>query len=112
MSKVTNIVFAFSILEGYYEKGHEKIYHNLERINRWLVERNYGDLGQDVDAVAGGTKHLETPLFVAAFNFFSVDAFVNFVRSLEWQEKEGVQIFVKDHGSARFSLLEPFGRGE
>lgn len=106
MSVVSNIIFSFSILEE--SREHDTIFINVEKINDWLEENHFGNFGQDVDKVAGGKKHLETPIFVAAFNYFRLDEFLDFVRSLEWNEPQYVQVFIQGQDDEKFSLLEPF----
>ena len=80
MSVVSNVIFSFSISEDSYEKEDDILYPNMEKINNWLEENNYGIFSVDVDVVSGGRKNLETPLFVAAFNYFSIDNFCNFIK--------------------------------
>jgi hypothetical protein len=106
MSVVTNIVLSFSIMEE--SREHDTVYLNIEKINKWLDDNSFGDFGKDLDEVSGGRKHLETPLFAAAFNYFRLSDFVDFLHSLDWVEPENVQIFVQEQDENKFKLVEPF----
>jgi len=105
MSLVTNIVFSFSIGEHSREIDGEYYYFLMDDINKWLSERNYGKFGVDADKISGGTKCLETPLFVAAFNYFDIEDFLEFLSSLQWKEPENVQVFVKGQEENIFTLF-------
>ena|SRR3989304_6316184 len=111
MSVVSNVIFSFSISEDSYEKEDDILYPNMEKINNWLEENNYGIFSVDVDVVSGGRKDLETPLFVAAFNYFSIDNFCNFIRSLKWEYPDFVQVFIQEQEDDKFRLIEPFAAG-
>lgn len=103
MSVVSNVIFSFSISE----KENGFFYSNMEKINKWLQERNYGVFSVDVDVISGGRKHLEAPLFVAAFNYFVLEDFCNFVRSLKWEYPDFVQIIIQEQEDGKFRLIEP-----
>lgn len=96
MSVVSNVVFSFHISDD----------HIMEKINSWLQENDYG-VFSNVDIVSGGRKHLETPLFAAAFNYFNLENFCNFVRSLKWKHPNCVQIFIQEQEDDKFRLIEP-----
>ncbi len=106
MSLVTNIVFAFSIIEEN-DPGDEDKYLLVEKINQWLSERGYGEFG-DADQSNRGFKALEIPTYVGAFNFLMLDEFLEFIKALPWKEPENVQIFIKEQGDEKYRLLEPF----
>jgi len=107
MSVVSNVIFSFSISEYSYEKEEDDIYPNMEKINNWLQENSYGVFSVDVDAISGGKKHLETPLFVATFNYFNIKDFCNFVRSLKWECPDCVQVIIQEQEDDKFRLIEP-----
>jgi len=109
MSVVSNVIFSFHISEDSYEKGDNITYPNMEKINTWLQENKYGSFSVDADVISGGRKHLETPLFVAAFNYFNLDEFCAFVRSLKWEYPGCVQIFIEEQEDDKFRLIEPCG---
>ena len=111
MSVVSNVIFSFSISEDSYEKEDDILYPNMEKINNWLEENNYGIFSVDVDVVSGGRKNRETPLFVAAFNYSSIDNFCNFIRSLKWEYPDFVQVFIQEQEDDKFRLIEPFAAG-
>lgn len=107
MSVVSNVIFSFSISEDSYEKDDDTFYPNMEKINNWLQENSYGVFSVDADVISGGIKHLETPLFVAAFNHFSLEDFCNFVRSMKWEYPDFVQVFIQEQQDDKFRLIEP-----
>lgn len=102
MSRVTNIIFAFSIIEEGGDDSGEFIL--FKEINKWLKKEGYGEL-KSIDDCAGGSKRLEAPIFAAAFNFFLFDEFKEFVSSLNWNEPDAVQIFVKEQEDDEFSIV-------
>jgi hypothetical protein len=109
MSLVTNIILSFSIDEDSYESDEgDDIYALMVPINAWLTEHRYGAFGRDADHISGGNKHLETPLYVAAFNLFSLNEFVDMLRTLPWHEPRSVQVFVQEQEEDKFRLIEPF----
>ena len=107
MSVVSNVIFSFSISEESYEKENDTIYPIMENINNWLQENKYGVFSVDADVISGGRKHLETPLFVAAFNHFRLEDFCNYVRSLKWEYPDCVQVIIQEQNDDKFRLIEP-----
>ena len=102
MSDVTNVILSFSINENEVTEGQ---YGNMVKINEWLDNHGYGVFGQDADDVAGGNKHLETPLYVVAFNYFGSRAFADFVEFLNWNEPENVQLLIQEQNENKFMFL-------
>jgi hypothetical protein len=96
MSSVTNIILSFSIVEDRFSL--------MDDINSWLTKEDYGAFGYDADALGSGTKRLETPVYVAAFNLFDVHAFLDFVKDLPWQEPDCVQVFVQEQEEDKFRV--------
>lgn len=110
MSDVTNILLSFDICEEEDDPGdvmgETSDYTMLTQINAWLAPR-YGAFGVDADWIAGGTKHLEAPLYIAAFNHFDLDAFCAFLRTLPWLYPQHVQLFVQEENDNCWRLLTP-----
>lgn len=111
MSVVSNIILSFSIMEDFREEDDKDVIILMDDVNDWLTERGKGTFGGDVNDVLGGTKHLETPVYVAAFNHFDIEAFIAFIKTLPWREPENVQLFVKGQEENKFALIG-FGTGE
>ena len=70
-------------------------------------EQGDGAFGQDADTISGGHKHLETPVYVAAFNDFRLEEFSAMLRKLPWKEPEHVQVFVQDQDADTFTVMAP-----
>ncbi len=102
MSDVTNVILSFSINEN---EIAEDQYVNVIKLNTWLDNHGYGVFGRDADDIAGGNKHLETPLYVAAFNYFGSRAFADFVEFLTWNEPENVQLLIQEQNENKFMFL-------
>lgn len=109
MSVVDNIILTFSILEDSVEldDGSDR-WPLLDRVNEWLVENASGQrFGKEInycDGVYVSNKNLETPIFVAAFNFFLEDRFFDFLHTLPWEYPEEVQYIVQRQNDSVFSI--------
>lgn len=103
MSVVTNIILSFSIMENEISDI-EDSYTNMVLINNWLRKHDHGAFGEDATIASGGEKHLETPVYLAAFNFFDLDEFLAFLRTLPWEEPENVQVFVQGQEEEKFTV--------
>ena len=57
-----------------------------------------------------GTKALEAPIFVGAYNYLDIKSFILYLRTrVSWEEPALVQVFIKDQEDERFRIIEPFG---
>lgn len=107
MSHVTNVILVFSVLEAYDEgEDGEDRYHVMTAINEWLRTQGHFPFGRHADHSSGGDKHLEVPIYVAAFNYFRLDDFLEMLKELPWKEPRLVQVFVMDQDDDRFSVFE------
>lgn len=106
MSEVTNIILHFSILEDNVDPNwpQEDNFILIRKINEWLTQEEYGKFTEAKDKF--NTKHLEAPIFVAAFNMFELDKFIKFIKSLPWRCPECVQIFIQRQDDCKFALIE------
>lgn len=100
MSKVTNVIVAFSLREEGSLKGRPA---RMEEVNNWLKENHYHPFSQEVGV---GQKYLEVSLFVKAFNFFLSEEFIKFIYSLKWGNPSALQVFIKEQDDDRFTLYE------
>ena len=57
------------------------------------------------DSYFGGDKGFEAFLFIGAFNYLSIDAFLAHLRLIKWNNPEGVQLFVKPQDEL-FQLID------
>ncbi|RZK38413.1 MAG: hypothetical protein EOO57_04180 [Hymenobacter sp.] len=52
----------------------------------------------------GGTKMMETCLYLGAYNHFDVDDFINYLSEIEWAAPEEVQLFTKGQWADKFTV--------
>ena len=107
MSVVSNVILSFSISEAQVDRDKRLSHYILaDRIDQWLKENHYVGLGQNLEEwdKYGGQKHLETPIYVGAFNYLVPSAFANFVFSLPWEYPESVQLMIKGQEDEEFTV--------
>jgi hypothetical protein len=93
MSLVTNFVFKCCICEDVPAvEAHLNAY--LLRDGQTHDRSAVKDLGPFKDAY-GGTRCLETPLWVGAFNYLDVLEFVKHLRAYPWRYPERVQLLAQ-----------------
>ncbi len=54
----------------------------------------------------GGTKMLETELWIGAFNHINLDDLVEHLRKIKWEYPEEVQLIVKEQEEDRFEIID------
>lgn len=101
MSKVTNIILSFSILENEEE--------TIEEINKFFggsVGLIWIDDKSLPDAWYGGGKGFEIIVLLGAFNYLDFDSFYNHLNSrVSWKDRACVQVFVAQHEENKFRIL-------
>jgi hypothetical protein len=105
MSHVDNVILSFSILEDSIELDEWPI---MDTINAWLRDHCGQEFGPDVCSVKaayGGCKVLETPLFIAAFNYLPEWEFIAFLHTLPWEHPDEVQVLVKRQHDDLFEIV-------
>jgi hypothetical protein len=111
MSHVDNVILSFSILEK--SQCHEdgsRTWLIMEDVNAWLLKEIAQRFGPDIGGLAdayGGSKWLETPLFVAAFNYLPEAELLGLLRTLPWEEPAEVQLMVKRQEGELFEMIQP-----
>ena len=98
MSIVTNIILHFSIIE---ENS-----NTIDIINALLRKNNHGELGDGELSNKGG-KHLESPIYIGAFNYLDVSALLDLISAIKWTEPENVQLFIQGQSDSKFMVFEP-----
>jgi hypothetical protein len=92
MSLVTNVILSFSILENASLR--------LDEVNKYFDDRAQGmweRLFELPDDAYSGTKSLERPTCVGAFNYLNLwQGFLPHVANVNWDHPENVQVFVCD----------------
>jgi len=101
MSHVDNCILSFNICED-----DEKI---IEVNSFFDTKLQKPFVSVDADFLPtgwyGGRKMLETPLFIAAFNYFEEDEFINHLKILNWKYPEDVQLIIKRQDDDVFSVI-------
>lgn len=97
MSLVTNVLLSFSGVE----RGDSRI----AEIAEWLLEHDQLPFKVVGDACVGGAKRLEAPVYAAAFNYFTVEDFLAYLRTVDWAEPENVQVFVRGPDADRWTVM-------
>lgn len=110
MSEVTNLILSFSNVED--EKS--RIYEvNLFFNNGRGFQIESADFEEGEDRFGkknkkrwyGGSKFLETPLYIGAFNHLDFDGLKDHLRDIEWEQPESVQLIVKGPDSNIFEII-------
>lgn len=103
MSRVTNCIFSFCVNEKEIEMMKEINIYLKKRFDQMFISAD------DINLTSGwygGSRFLETPLWVAAFNYFCEDEFMEFIKTLPWREPEFVQLIMQDQEEDKFTVLE------
>ncbi len=104
MSVVTNIILSFSIID---EDDEETTRDDarLVQINKFFNNRR--GFMEIADDCIGGSKRLEHPTFIGAFNYFDLNGFIRHLETLKWVEPENVQVFVCEQEQDRYIQVYP-----
>lgn len=105
MSRITNLLIAFSSLEE-----EEQVLSQL---------RQHSDRGEPFHIVSmkdatlpvhwyGGSRNLQTGLLVGVYNHLDLPALLTFMQSMSWENPDEVQILIKEDEVRRFQLLDLF----
>lgn len=104
MSEVTNLIISFSIEEDEKSRinevntffnngrGFKIISADFERGTNWLGKENR-------KRWYGGSKMLETPLYIGAFNHLDLEGLILHMKMIDWKEPENVQLILKEQHS-------------
>src|SRR5258708_27419615 len=103
MSVVTNVLFAFS--------GVAEDRRKMDEVNTYFVDKGTKPLVSVDDerlprAWYGGSKYLETGLYLGAFNHLNLDDFIKHVRTISWRLPECVQIIVREKEDMKFTIID------
>ena len=102
MSVVTNIIFTFSIMENDVKR--------ISEVNTFFDCKPL--IGVDSNALPsgwyGGSKMLETNIYVGAFNYLDLNAFISHIKTIKWKEPENVQLIVQGDNDEKFKIIDIF----
>ncbi len=106
MSVVTNI-----ILSTPYGDKNEKITSN--EVNAYF-ERQGKKGFVSIDSTDlpkgwyGGSKYFEARIYLGAFNHLNFEEFMDHIKSLPWEDREDLQVIVKEQEDFRFKIISVF----
>lgn len=101
MSVVDNCILSFSILEDDEKISEVNSFFTLDNKKPFIdVDADFLPTGW-----YGGRKYLETPLFIAAFNYFRETDFIKHLKTINWREPGAVQLIIKRQEEDRFSIV-------
>ncbi|MCD6018560.1 MAG: hypothetical protein K0S53_1681 [Bacteroidetes bacterium] len=105
MSSVTNLIIHFSCSENRNDI--------LNEINQYKIRENNLDIVSVDDFRLpkkwyGGTKMLEAELLLGAYNYLDIDDLILFLKEINWQHPEDVQIMYRAQDDFKFILKDLF----
>lgn len=101
MSHVDNCILSFNICED------DKKITEINSFFDTRTEKPFVDVEAEFlpHGWYGGRKYLETPLFIAAFNYFRENEFINHLKTLNWKYPKDVQLIIKRQDDDMFSIV-------
>lgn len=103
MSHSTGIILITAIDDGF-DMG--KL--TVAGINNYLKTK-YGGVLNKVSHKAGGSQVMPCDMHTGAFNYFDIDDFWGFIKTVTWEMPECVQLMIKDEHDDIFTVCR---RGE
>lgn len=79
----------------------------VDEINRWLEERELGQLAELSTHMSTGGKAAQCYVYGGSFSFLKIDEFREFVFSRSWAMPDAVQLFINDEEDDMFKELGP-----
>lgn len=102
MSHVDNCILAFDICEDEETK--------IEEVNIFFNGKCKPFISCEDPSLNvgwyGGSKALETPLYIAAFNCLEEDKFIIHLQNIEWKFPENVQLIIQRQDEDRFEIIQ------
>jgi hypothetical protein len=75
----------------------------LDNINSWIKENSTGIL-KNLNMHAGGSKSMQACVYGGAFNYLKVDKFIQVVKNQSWENREHVQLLLKNEEEDHFTM--------
>ncbi|WP_424001472.1 hypothetical protein [Maribacter sp. IgM3_T14_3] len=106
MSVVSNVILSFSVGEDESQrmKDVNEFDINGNKIN--LVSADF-QRKENYEAKAwyGGSKYLEKPLYIGAYNNLNLNAFIDHLKTIIWDEPENVQLIINEQNEDLFKVV-------
>lgn len=111
MSEVTNLILTFSSNEDEKQRIKEVNFFRSDGNSINLISADFlrktNIFGKDNrKSWYGGNKFLEVPLYIGALNHFNLQNFIAHLNDINWEEKEKVQLIVKQEDDEKFKIIE------
>lgn len=104
MSEVTNLLIAYG------SDDDEKI---VQQLSQYLHRGQPFRIVSVQDAALpkgwyGGSKNLETGLLIGAYNHLQLAELIAFMKTMDWEYPEDVQLLIKEQWDSKFRLVDLF----
>lgn len=106
MSEVTNLILTFQCAEDEAARIEDVNSFEYRGLKMNVVSADFDKDMEKGYSWYGGTKFLETALYIGAFNHFPLEQFIEHLKKIKWDEPENVQLFVKEQFDFKFRLIE------
>ena len=106
MSVVTNLILTFATTENEAECIMAVNQYENDGLKINLVSADFDKNKETGQVWYGGTKFLEAPLYIGAFNHLDINQFINHLRTIHWEFPELVQIIAKGQEDDKFTIIE------
>lgn len=98
MSLVTNCILSFSILDDTEER--------MKEVNSFFDCKPLVSCDESLcRGWYGGTKMLETPIYIGAFNYLPRYDFLNHISTIDWEYPEDVQLLLQEQDYNCFAVF-------
>lgn len=102
MSVVTNIIVAYSLSEE--DRHGDRGEWVVERLNEFFGPEEDGFVLPAGDWWYGGSKALENPILVGAFNHLDLFRFLSHVAAIDWEEPDRVQVMAAEQEDGQYAV--------
>jgi len=106
MSEVTNLILTCSSAEK------EIVIRNeIEKFKNRNLSISIVSVDNDMlpKGWYGGTKYLESIIFLGAYNYLDLENFIKHLKLIQWEYPESVQLIVRKENEDRFEMINLFG---
>jgi hypothetical protein len=105
MSVVTNLILIFPPGEDETERRNDVNSFRYSGKQMNLVSIDFDKKEKGI-TWCGGTKFMEARIYMGAFNHLDLSAFLNHLRKIRWEDRDCVQLIVKEQDDDKFRIIE------
>jgi len=106
MSRVTNLILTFSVGEDEFKCIQAINNYRYRNLKMNLVSVDFNKDMEKGITWYGGTKFMEARIYMGAFNYLEIDDFRNYLRTLDWENRDLVQLIIKEQDDDKFKIIE------